>query len=401
MIEQTILDNGVTVVSDHRPHSHSTALGVWLLNGSRHQRREQNGYAHLLEHLLFKGTARHSGLELAQRFEAMGGQINAQTGRELTAFHGLVPNRWTLSLLELFAGMLLEPSFDDHDLRLERDVVFQEIAMASDTPDEAIEDEGTELAWPDHAMGWQILGARGALNEADAESVHDYLRAQLYGRRLCIVAVGGINHQELVEASRVLEKLPPGKRPAVQAPTFTAGRHHIKRPIHQATLQWLLPGPTAGSPDRPAAVLANQVLAGGVSSRLFQELREQRGLVYGVHGRLETYLDTGLWLIQTSCDPEEAEQCRDVVDRIVYELRQNGVVDTELIQCREHLEASLLLEQDDLEATMEQIARDTIYLGRVPEMVERMEELNATTLADVAAALDAAWREPCYCEMSP
>ena len=171
MIETTQLPNGVRVITRQLPQRHSAALGVWLINGTRHEAEHESGYAHLLEHLLFKGTAELDAAALAQRFDAMGGQVNAFTGRELTAFHGLVPAADIPELLRIFIDMLRQPRFTDADLALEKQVVFQEMAMVDDSPEEALEERGIARAWRGHPMGRPVLGAREQLSRATAAGV--------------------------------------------------------------------------------------------------------------------------------------------------------------------------------------------------------------------------------------
>lgn len=397
MIQSTRFPNGVTVVSRHLPHRQSAALGVWLLNGTRHEAVHESGYAHLLEHLLFKGTHALDAVALARRFDAMGGQINAFTGRELTAFHGLIPGAELGRLLELFIAMLRTPRFDDTDLAVETKVVFQEMAMVQDNPEETLEEAGVARAWKNHPMGRPVLGDRAALAAARAADVHAYLNKLLGGGRLWIVAVGNVDHAALVEHSRELADLPATILPPSSAPEFAPGTHSEDLgDSEQAPLLWLMPAPAPTDPDFYAAVMANHILGNGNSSRLFQSVREQQGLVYGIQSRLETYSDTGLWLIQTACDPERAEDCRGAVERTVEALINDGTPPDELELARRHLGAGLMMEDDDLEAVMERLARETVYLSRQLPLEEHLAELQRVSAADVTAALAARWRQRLY-----
>ena len=402
MIQTTRLRNGVTVVSRALPERHSAALGVWLLNGTRYEAAHESGYAHLLEHLLFKGTPELDAVTLARRFDAMGGQINAFTGRELTAFHGLVPGAELHELLQLFIAMLRTPRFNDDDLAVETKVVFQEMAMVQDSPEETLEEVGVARAWTDHPMGRPVLGERETLARARAGGVHAYLKNVLSGDRLWVVAAGAVDHAALVESCRSLADLPAGAAPQLPAPSFTPGLHTIDLgDSEQAPLLWLLPAPAPTDADYYAAVLANHILGSGNSSRLFQRVREQQGLVYGIQSRLESYLDTGLWLIQTACDPALMDECRAAVESTVAELIDGELPASELDLARRHLAAGLMMEDDDLEAVMERLAREAIYLHRHPPLAEHLAELQRVTAAEITAALAARWHQRLYLNAAP
>jgi len=393
MLNTTTLDNGLRVTSLELPATRSAALGVWLINGTRHQLPGQSGYAHLLEHLLFKGTAECDALELSLRFDAMGGQINAHTGRELTAFHGLVPGDQLESLLGLLTGMLVESAFTDADLDVEREVVFQEMAMVEDTPEEAAEERAVEHAWGGHPMAEPILGRQTDLERTSAAAVRAYLADLLRGGRLLVAACGAVDHDRLLAACGPLARLPAGTAPQTPAPGFTGFDRHETHDGAQSQLAWLLPVPPADHPDHVARVVANHLLGGGLSSRLFQELRERRGLVYNIQSRLELYSDAGLWQIQTGCEPRQQHTCREAVEETVDRLLKDGPKEAEVDHACAHLRADLLIESDDPDATMERLARELLYLGRVPPLEERLAQLDAVTAADVQRVLTDAWQQ--------
>lgn len=386
LIQKSQLTNGVQIVS-YPMATQSTAIGLWWVNGGRHQRPEQCGYTHLLEHMLFKGTAQHDAAALARRFEAMGGQVNAHTGRELTALHGLVPAENAAELLELFIIMLLEPAFTEQDVALERNVVLQEMAMIADQPAERLEERGVALAWPGHPMGWPLLGQREALEQTAAQALRDYWSTQLSGGRIYVIAAGAMEHAELARRCAPLAALPAGAAPAQQAPHHSPGAQLEAPSDEQRHLLWIMPAPAAHHPDFPALLVANHLLGGGVSSRLFQELRERRGLVYDVQSRYEVYSDTGLWFIQTACDARQAPDCRSAVEVILQQLIVSGPEPAELETGQRHLRAGLLIEGDDPESVMERLAHEAIYLKHHPSLQERSAQLAAVTPATVSELL--------------
>ncbi len=396
-IQKSLLSNGVRILS-YPMATQSVAIGLWWLNGGRHQRPEQSGYAHLLEHLLFKGAAHYDAETLAQRFEAMGGQINAHTGRELTALYGLVPAENASELLELFVTMLLAPKFNEHDIVLERNVVLQEMALIADQPAERLEERGIALTWPGHPMGWPLLGRREALKQTTAQALRDYWSTQLSGDRLYVVAAGTIAHTELMQRCAPLSALSAASLPKQEPPRHSYGIHRETSEGEQRHLLWVMPAPPANHPDFPALLVANHILAGGVSSRLFQELRERRGLVYDVQSRHEVYSDTGLWFIQTACDTREAQDCRSAVEAILQQLIYSGPEAAELETAQRHLRAGLLIEADDPESVMERLAHEAIYLQRHPSLQERCEQLAAVTPARISELLKYAVERATYLE---
>lgn len=391
MINTTSLSNGVRIVSKRMPEHHSVALGVWLLNGARHESPTQTGYAHFLEHLLFKGTAKLDGSALALRMEAMGGQVNAHTGRELTALHGLVPTGDVTELLQIIIDMLCQPRFGDHDVTLERQVILQEMAMIEDNPEEALEDQAMALAWPGHPLGRPVLGRPEIIKRADATALRNYMQGQLSGGRVWVTAAGNVDHEMLVAACQDLAALPPGAALPQTPPQFMPGSHQVTIRGEQSQLLWVLPVPPASADPYYAHLVANHVLGGGVSSRLFQELRERRGLVYGIHSRLEFYSDGGTWSIQTACDPRHVNECREAVCATVDGLLRDGINPQELEIARRHLSASLVIDEDHPDSIMERLAREAIYLRHHPDFTERMTRLNAVTAQAVKAALADAW----------
>lgn len=400
-IRTTRLANGVTITSRRLPAAHSAALGVWILNGGRHQSPAQAGYAHLLEHLLFKGCDGHDALALARRFEAMGGHVNAHTGRELTALHGLVPAQDMPELLDLFIAMLLTPRFNEDDLAVEREVVLQEMAMIEDTPEEAVEEAAVELAWPGHAIGWPILGRQTVIEQATAADMHTYLRGLLTGDRVVVVAAGAVDHAMLVETCVPLANLPPGVVSTLPAPRFASGRHRTRHDLAQSHLVWAMKTLPIGDEHYPSLLLANHLLGGGVSSRLFQEIRERRGLAYAIQSRLELYSDDGLWLVQTACEPERTKECRAAVEDILQRLMTSGPHADEVENSRSHLRSAMLIAEDDPEECMERLAREAIYLGRHLSMPERLAQLAGVTPPSVMTHLGQAWRNTLHLEWSP
>lgn len=383
--------NGLTLACRPLPGARAAALGLWLALGARFQPPGAEGWSHLLEHLLFKGAGPLDGAALALRFAALGGRINAHTDREFLVLHGLVPADGLGDLLGLFTAMLLEPRFTDADLDLERSVIAREAETLS--ADDLQQEQALALAFPGQPLGRGLLGDARALAKADARALRAYLRGGLTGARLWVSAAGAVDPPSLAAACAPLAALPPGPAPDQPPPRFRPGRHH-RSLAGPARLAWLLPAAV----DEPATAAAAQVLGDGPGSRLYRELRERRGLVYGLESRLEGYTGMGLWSLRTACAPAQADRCRTLLERTIAHLAERGPGAAELAVARARLRAGLLIEAGDPEAAMERLARDVIHAGRAVELEERLDALAEVTAEAVALAVGRAWRSPLYLE---
>ncbi|MEZ5585198.1 MAG: pitrilysin family protein [Candidatus Competibacteraceae bacterium] len=401
MIHSTHFPNGLRLITQFTPSIRSAALGVWLINGVRHQRPETNGYAHLLEHLLFKGAGTLNALDLAHRLDQFGGQVNAQTGRELTAFYGLVPSDDVANLLDLLIHMLLTPRFDDTDVEMERSVVMQEMACVAADPAQAVEEYAIGRAWAKHPLGWPLLGEPSVIEQAQSASLRTYLAELLRGNRLVVVAVGRVKHAVLEAVCRLPSHLPAGDAPETIAPIFSPGSWTEHYPYTQSHCHWLLPVPAPSDSGYPALLVANHLLGGGTASRLFQKLRVAHGLSYDVQTRLEFYSDTGLWQIGAVCDPIRAEQCRQIVSETLQQLLDEGPTEQELSGAKRHLSANLILEQDNSLQCMGRLALEACYRDYHPSEAEYQAWIGDVGADQVRHVLQTAWQQAVQVVWSP
>lgn len=381
--------NGLRLVTLSLPGQHSAALGVWLINGSRHEAEDEAGHAHFLEHLLFRHALESNQSGLAQRFDALGAQVNAHTGRELAVLHGQALREDLAELLALF-GDMLAPRFSDDEFTAEREVLRQELALAQ-AGEDALENEAVALAWPGHPLARPILGDHASLAAATPARLRAYAETVLAGQRLLVVAAGACDHAELAGVCQSLAALPVGSRPKTAPPAFTGGNHEQVWRTPYSRLLWLLPAPAAND-NSFAALVANHLLGGGIASRLFSALRERQGLAYGVSSHLDQYSDAGLWWIQTSCEAARTDACRALVETELAALAADGPSAAELDAAKRHLRARLRMEQDDAVATMQRLAREAIYMGRHLALEEYEERVAAVTATDVAQCLTQAQR---------
>ena len=395
------LPNGVRIISHASPQNHSCAVGIFWLNGIPYQADHQAGYDHFLEHLLFKGTAEFNAKTLSLKFEAMGGNINGHTGREISTLYGVVPGTEYLNLAKTLASMVTYPCFGGDDVALEREVVLQEMAMTHDTPEDALQDSAIAQVWLNHPMGQPVLGNIDSVNHATAANLRFYWRQICCGRRIVVVAAGAVNHDSLVHACQDLAALTAGEEPQPSRLDFTPTRQRHAKPLSQNLSLWLMPGPGGASPMLHTLHIANHILGGGTSSRLFKEVRERLGLAYHISSRVEVYQDCSLWLIECGCDPQRQNECRDAIANAIKSLIDSGPTEAEMTLARKHLSATLLIDADNPEAMMERIARENFYLGRMLSVEQHLSQLEATTAWDVKNLIAAASRKPCTIEWTP
>jgi predicted Zn-dependent peptidase len=390
MLHKTILENQLAVITLERPGAHSCALGLWLENGSRHQRPQQNGYAHLLEHLLVRGDA-----ALLAEFEALGGQINGHCGRELTTWYGVVPAARGDRLLQFFAGRLSDLQLSEHAFASERQVVLQELASFAGSR-EALQEHALAAVWPAQPIGWPLLGDAGVLQTATLSALQTYLHELCVGSRLAVVAVGAVDHERLLENCADLGRFASGQRPQLLPPRYDhqARQPFIYRHGEQAIVQWLLPAPAAIQTDNTyaALLLADHILGGGMSSRLYRSLRERHGLSYAVGSALEFYSDTTLWNIQLDCPVIHIEQCIALVQQEIQALIAARPATAELELARRYLAAHLQIMQDDHLSTMQRLGREHFYFGLHPDADDYTHSLDKINGDDICRVLAGAWR---------
>ncbi len=379
------LPNGLRVVTEHMPGLKSASLGLWVLAGGRHEREVQNGIAHFLEHMAFKGTRRRSALQIAEAIEDVGGYLNAYTSRELTAYYARVLEADVPLALDVIADIVLNPVFDPAEIEVERGVILQEIGQALDTPDDIIFDWLQEAAYPGQPLGRTILGP--------AERVAAFARADLAGfvqehytpERMILAAAGAVDHDATVrEAERLFGHLPAAGDPGVPAASFLGGERRELKPLEQAHFALALEGPGY----RDDTIYTSQILAtalgGGMSSRLFQEVREKRGLCYTIYAQAGAYSDTGMTTIYAGTS---ADQIGELAEITVTELRRaaEDMTEAEVARARAQMKAGLLMGLESPASRAERLARMVAIWGRVPELDETVARIDAVGPADVRA----------------
>jgi predicted Zn-dependent peptidase len=375
------LSNGLRVVTEHMPGLESTALGLWVSAGGRHEAPEQNGIAHFLEHMAFKGTKRRSALQIAEEIEDVGGYINAYTSREVTAYYARVLKDDVALALDLIADIVLNPVFDPREIEVERGVILQEIGQAADTPDDIIFDWLQEEAYPGQPLGRTILGPADRVR-GFTRADFDRFVAQHYGPgQLILSAAGAVDHDEILRLAEARFGHLPASSQATPVPgTFAGGERREVKTLEQAHFTLALEAPGYRSDDLYTAQIYATALGGGMSSRLFQELRERRGLCYTIFSQVGCYDDTGMLTLYAGTS---AAELPELVTLTLDELKRTtaDMSEAELARARAQMKAGLLMGLESPSARAERLARVVAIWNRVPPLEETVERIDAVTLA--------------------
>ncbi len=380
---------GLRVATSLTPGVETVTLAIHAETGSRFETEATNGVAHLFEHMVFKGTATRSARDIAEQIEDVGGQLNAWTSRDVTVFHARLLARDLPLGLAVLADLITAPVFDEDDLAREKDVVLSELGEARDTPDDIVFDHLQEAAFPGQALGRSILGSEASIAALTSGDLRDWLRAHYVNSRLTLVAAGKVDHEALLRLAEAA--LPNGDGPAaptVQAISFAAGRFADPRRFEQSQLTagWLAPG--HHDPAHDAAVLFVAAAGGGMSSRLFQEVREERGLAYSISASTVPYADGGLMSVHAATARKDAGRARDLIDHVLA-ATATGLDSAELARAKAQAVAGLLMAVESPGGQADYLARSLLIHGRFVTPAEVVARIEAVTL-DAARAAGAA-----------
>ncbi|MEM9580433.1 MAG: pitrilysin family protein [Pseudomonadota bacterium] len=373
------LSNGFRIVTEHMPGLQSASIGIWVTAGGRDERPEQNGIAHFLEHMAFKGTSRRSALDIAEAIEDVGGYINAYTSREVTAYYARVLGDDVPLALDVIADILLNPVFDEGEIEVERGVILQEIGQALDTPDDVIFDWLQERAYPEQALGRTILGPEERVKSFSRADLQGFV-GQHYGPgQMILSAAGQVDHDQIVTLAEQLfgAMTPVGPTHGVPA-QFRGGEHREVKTLEQAHFALAFESPHYRSDDIYTAQIYSVALGGGMSSRLFQEIREKRGLCYTIFAQTGAYSDTGMTTIYAGTS---AEQLAELSDLTMAELSRavDDMSDAEVDRARAQMKAGMLMGLESPSSRAERLARLVQIWDRVPPLEETVERIDAVT----------------------
>jgi predicted Zn-dependent peptidase len=393
-VQVTTLPSGLRVVSDATPHLRIAAIGVFVGAGSRHESVGEHGLSHLLEHMAFKGTRRRSARDIAEAIEDVGGDLNAETGVERTVYFARVMGADAGLALDVIGDILTDSRFDPAELEREKNVIVQEIGAVEDTPDDLVFDLFTAAAWPDQSIGRPILGTRESVGALDREAIDRYLR-KLYGARAIVVAAAGaVDHDEVASlAESRLEGLSRGPTPLQAPAAYRGGEAKLRKRLEQTNVVVGFEGRPAAAPDHDAAQIFAAAAGGGTSSRLFQEVREKRGLAYSIYAFHWDYSDTGLFGFHAgSADRDAAEVVVAAIDCLAR--AAHGLGEAEIRRAKTQMKVSLLAALESPAARAQQLARQLQIYGRPLSLEETLARIDAVSVEEVHKTGAAMLRSP-------
>jgi predicted Zn-dependent peptidase len=386
-VELTTLPSGLRVVTHRMDAVETVSLGAWVEAGTRYEAASVNGVSHLLEHMAFKGTARRSAQAIAEEIEAVGGSLNAYTSRESTAYHATVLKEDVALAVDIIADILQHPAFDEAELARERHVVLQEIGETNDMPEELVFDRFQEVAYPDQPMGRTVLGPPEIVAAMPRETLVDYMARHYSAPRMVIGAAGRLDHDAVVKmVEREFDALAAGGAPAPEPARYAGGDTREARALEQMHFVLGLDGMGYHDPDYYAASVASMALGGGMSSRLFQEIRERRGLAYSIYSFLSPHVDSGMFAVAAGTGAEDAAELAEV---LCDELSRaaDGMEEAELARARAQLRAGIVMSLESSASRAEQLARQVMVYGAPMEIAEIIAKIDMVTADDVSRAI--------------
>jgi predicted Zn-dependent peptidase len=389
-VRRTQLGSGLRVVTESLPAARSVTIGAWVGSGARDETPAESGASHFLEHLLFKGTDRRSAREIAEAVESVGGEMNAFTTHEQTVFYVRVPDSRLDLAIDILADVLWAPAFRPDDVDSERQVILEEIGMRDDTPDDLVHDLFTRAHFPDHPLGREVLGTEATIEAMPRDGIARYHHAHYEPANIVLAAAGNLVHDHVV---KLMEARSPESMPARPArehaePSRPQQLAVVHRPTEQAHLVLGLRSVPVLDPDRHALTVVNQALGGGMASRLFQEVREERGLAYSVYSYRAAFDDAGYLAIYAGTAPERLQETLDVIETELARLVRDGLPPAELESAKGHLTGSLAMSLETSSSRMRRLGRSELVEGDIPTLDDVIGRIESVTLDDTRRVID-------------
>ena len=385
MIQKTVLDNGLTIITEQMTQVRSASVGIWVRSGSRHEAVESNGISHFIEHTLFKGTRNRTSREIAIESDAIGGNVDAFTSREIASYYVKVLDEHLPRAFDLLGDLITNPLFSDEELDRERNVVMEEINMVEDTPDDLVHEVFVANFWPDHPLGRSILGTAQTLAGFNHDRVSTHFDSVYTPRNLVVTAAGSLDHQRFMDmVASYLGGMKDRKSEIGSTPPNSAApRIVLNKELEQAHLLLGTRCPSMVSEDRYATHVLNVMLGGGMSSRLFQTIREEHGLAYSVFSGVNTYTDAGYLSVYAATSPEQITEVLKLTMEEFAKLKNEEVPDIELQRAKDQLKVSIMLGLESTSSRMSNLARQEIFFGRQASLDEILQRIEKVTSEDV------------------
>ncbi len=389
-VRREVLPNGLTVLTEEMPHIRSVSIGIWIKTGSRHENAEWNGISHFVEHMVFKGTKTRNAEQIAREVDSVGGNMDAFTAKECICFDVKVLDEHLPTAIDILSDLVLNPVFASEEIKRERGVIIEEIKMDEDNPDYLVHEIFTQNFWKDHPLGKPILGTKETVKKFEQETLREYYRRFFIPNNMIISVAGNVKHERFVElVTQKFGTLTAGPNGFKQDPPKVQARINMrnKKALEQVQLCIGVPSLPIGHEDRFASYILNTLLGGGMSSRLFQSVREKQGLAYAIYSELNPYRDTGCMAIYAGTSRDNAPK---VVQSVVTEFRKlknQAVSDEEIRRAKDQLKGSLMLSLESSTARMSNLARQELYFDRfysMDEIIGRVEAVTKENLTHLA-----------------
>lgn len=392
MVTKTTLENGIQVITEEVPSVHSVSVGIWVEAGSRDEELKENGISHFIEHMLFKGTKRRSAGQISKEIDSVGGVLNAFTSKEFSSFYAKVLAEHLPVALNLLFDLYLNSTFSTEEMEKERQVIAQEISMIEDTPDEYIHDLFSESFWPRHPLGFPILGRMETIGRMKRNRLKEFFLRNYLGVQPILVAAGKLRHKDLLQpVEEMLGKVRPRRKQRRSRPPRPHPQIFVKnKSLEQVHLVLGTQGFSAIHPQRYAFSVLNTILGGGMSSRLFQEIREDRGLAYSVYSFLSSFKDSGMLGVYVGTGNTTFLTVLKIILREMKKLAQDSLKPKELRSAKEQLKGNLLLSLESTDSRMGRLAKSEIYFNRfisTEEIIKGIEQVSADEIANLARQL--------------
>jgi predicted Zn-dependent peptidase len=389
MVHKSILDNGIRVVTEKIPSAHSVTIGFWVENGSRHEAISQNGVSHFIEHMLFKGTDRRSAQTIAAEIDSVGGVLNAFTSREYSCYYAKVLAKRLPLAVDLLSDIVLHSVFDLDEIEKERRVILQEIHMVEDTPDDHVHDLFCQTFWENHPLGLSILGTGETVGGVSRENLISFMAERYCGNNILICAAGDLEHDRIVEyIEEAFRRVSPGERsPLCSLPEYHRRLNIAEKDLEQVHICLGTRALPQNHPNRFASYLLNAILGGSMSSRLFQIVREEKGLAYSIYSYLNCHSDAGALVISSGTSPDVAPEVVGLLLKELRRFRTEEVAEEELHSAKEQLKGNLLLSLESTDNRMTRLAKNEIYLGRnfsVKEVLRAIDQVSSEGIQKLA-----------------
>ncbi len=384
-INKTVLANGIRILTRKMPHVRSVSMGVWVNVGARDETGPENGLSHFIEHMIFKGTARRSGYQIAKEFDAIGGQSNAFTAMEHTCYHAKVLDTHLETMVDILSDIFLNSVFDGNEVERERPVILQEISLLEDTPDEYVHLLAGNAFWGDNPLGRSILGPPENILRFDSDRIKTFFQRLYQPNRIVVSMAGNLEHDRIVEmVAPAFESVKPGNGfPERVTPQSRFSVTSNFKDLEQAHICINTQGLATADPQRFALFLLSTILGGNMSSRLFQEIRERRGLAYNVYSFISSHADTGLFGIYAGVAPDKVEETISQVLQEMQTLAEQPVSDSELQAAKEFTKGNLLLASESTDSQMVRMAQNEFYFGRSMPLDEVLREVDQVSSEDI------------------